>query len=420
MDRQNVVSGSHALDAFREPEYVGEAAAEEDEISLIDLLIVLAKHKWMIIGLPLVLALIASGISLTIPNTYKSAATILPPQQSQSGAAALLSQLGGAAAGMAGVKNPNDLYVGMLKSRTLADNLVQRFDLAKVYDVKSLEAARNALGANTIVNAGKGGLISVEVFDREPARAAELANAYVDELLGLNTTLALTEASQRRLFFERQLESAKDSLAQAEASLKVALDTQGVISVDSESRAMVETMARLRAQIAGKEIQLNSIQAFVTPNNQDFKRHAQELKSLRAELYKLENGRPGASGGVEGEKVALDSIKILRDVKYFEMLYELLAKQYEIARLDEAKDASIVQVLDKAVAPERKAKPRRAMIVIAVAFLGLAIAMVLAFLMEANEKALRRPEYADRLKMLKGYMGLGGAAATADPQPMLR
>lgn len=380
---------------------------DEDEISLIDLLIVLAKHKLAIIGFPFLLALCAAGYSLLIPNIYKASTTILPPQQSQSGAAAMLAQLGGAAASLAGVKAPNDLYIGMLKSRTVADKLIQRFDLHTVYEMESPEAVRNALGANTTVVSGKAGLIAIEVMDRDPVRAAALANAYAEELLALTSTLAVTEASQRRVFFERQLESAKDKLAQAETNLKIALDTRGVIHVDSESRAMVETMARLRAQIASKEIQLDAMKAFVTPQNQDYKRQEQELRSMRAELSRMESGRSSASGGPASERDGLDSIKILRDVKYFEMLYELLGKQYEMARLDEAKDASVVQVLDKAVAPEMKAKPQRAMIVIAVAFLGLVLATVWAFLVEANAKASMRPEYADRMRLLKGYLGLG-------------
>jgi len=294
------------------------------------------------------------AVSLAMPNVYKATVKLMPPQQSQSGAAALLSQLGGVAnmaAGVAGLKNPNDLYVGMLQSRTVADNLIARFKLKDVYDTDSLEKARMQLDDYTNVRAGKDGLITIEVEDKNQKLVANLANGYSEELLKLTNVLAVTEASQRRLFYEQQLKQAKDNLANAEVKLKSSLDTHGVISVDAESRAVLATAARLRAEVSAKEIELNSMRPFVTTENPDFKRTEEELKSLRAELTKLENGRKGAANDQASENgsAGFENIKVLRDVKYYQMLYELLAKQYELARLDEAKDAATVQVLDKAV-----------------------------------------------------------------------
>src|SRR2546426_494278 len=195
------------------------ANAESDEISLLDLLIVLAKHKRIVLGVPFIVAIGAAIFSVLLPNIYTGTTRILPPQQSASAASALLSQLSGAFGGLAGtaggavgIRNPNDLYVGMLKSRTVADNLIARFDLDKVYEQQIQSNTRSILQGNTAIAAGRDGIITVEVDDKDPKRAAEIANAYVDELMKLTKVLAVTEASQRRLFFEQQLAQAKDNL----------------------------------------------------------------------------------------------------------------------------------------------------------------------------------------------------------------
>lgn len=348
------------------------------EWSLVDGLIALAKRKKQLIVIPLVVALLVGGGSLMLPNIYKATTRILPPQQAQSGAAALLAQLGGvagAAAGAAGVKNPNDLYIGMLKSRTIADGVIKSHDLQKVYGKTSMEATRKLLAKNTTILTGKDSLIVIEVEDADPKLAAAIANSYTAELLALTKVVAITEASQRRLFFERQLQTSKRNLEEAESSLRDTLGSHGVINVDSESRAIVETVARLRAQIAAKEIQFKSMQKFVTPNNQEYIRLQSELSSAKSELASLENGKPSQSQPAEGakNKGGLENMKTLREVKYHQMLYELLSKQYEVARLDEAKDASIIQVLDPAIPPESKSRPARAIMAITAAIFSFVL-----------------------------------------------
>ena len=365
-----------------------------NEVSLLELVIIVAKRKKLISIITLAAAIVSALISLSMPNLYKSNVKLLPPQQAQSGAAALLSQLGGVAgmaAGAAGLKNPNDLYVAMLKSRTIADQLIAQFDLKRVYDLEEQEKARKKLENNTVITSGKDGLITIEVEDKNQLLVARLANAYVTELLRLTKVLAVTEASQRRMFFERQLELSKDKLAAAEVTLKGALDSHGVISVDSESRAIVETVARLRAQASAKEIELNSMRAFVTTNNPRFKLVEEELASLRLELSKLENGRSDDANGPakSGEKQnGFANIKLLRDLKYHQMLYELLAKQFEAARLDEAKDSSVIQVLDPAIDPEKKFKPLRALIVVISSVFAFLAAIVYVLIAEFRRRVL--------------------------------
>lgn len=370
--------------------------AERDDINAAELLRVLEKSKKALITIPLGTAILGGALSFALPNMYKATTTLLPPQQAQSGAAALLSQLGGVAglaAGATGLKSPNDLYVGMLKSRTVADALVAKFDLKKRYATESQEQARKKLEENTTISSGKDGLITIEVEDKDKQSVPALANAYVGELLRLTRDLAVTEASQRRVFFERQLERAKDNLTTAEITLKTALDKKGVISVDTESRALLEMIARIKAQVSAKEIQLNAAKAFLTPTNPEYQRAEQELISLRNQLAKLENGSGGsdiADGASEKPSGGFENIKLLRDVKYYQMLYELLAKQYEVARLDEAKDPSLIQVLDTAVEPERKSRPKRAVIVALAAVFGLFGTMGWALMREALIKRRAR------------------------------
>ena len=318
----------------------------DDELSLLGMLIVLLQRKKLIIAATLAGAFIALGISLALPNVYLASATLLPPQQAQSGAAAMLAQLGGLAgpaAGVAGIKNPSDLYIGMLKSRTIADQIVARLDLKKVYELQSQELARAQLAASTDISSGKDGLIAIAVESNDPKLAASVANAYTSELLTLTKTLAVTEAAQRRLFYERQLALAKDNMLKAEAALKGRIDARGVISVESESRGVLELVARLKAQVSAKDIELNAMRAFVTASHPDFQRVQQELSSLRVELSNLENGR-NTTGAEEGKQNGLENTQRLRDLKYYQALYELLARQYEVARIDEAKNPGIIQV----------------------------------------------------------------------------
>jgi tyrosine-protein kinase Etk/Wzc len=376
------------------------------EAGILETMVVVARRKKFVIVLPLLVGSIVAALSFALPNIYKAGARLLPPQQ-QSTSMALLSQLGGGAslaAGMAGLKNPNDLYVAMLKSRTIADRLISRFSLKNVYDTKSLEEARSELANNTSVISGKDGLIVIEVEDQDRKRVALIANAYVEELLRLTKVLAVTGASQRRMFFEKELEAAKDNLSKAEMNLKQALNSRGVTSVDAESRAVIERLARLRAAVSAKEIQINAMRAFVTEANPEFMRTNEELKSLRAELSKMENGTEGSSLNAAQTPEGLQSIKILRDVKYYEMLYELLSKQFEIARLDEAKDPSLIQVLDPAIEPERKVKPRRALIVLGSMLAAMVCAIAWILVEEKKKRLLSSPVMAEKWQELSSLV----------------
>ncbi len=387
--------------------------AHDDEISLLDLLIVLAKHKRVVLGVPAVAAVAAAIISLLLPNIYTGTTRILPPQQSASAATAMLNQLGGALGGFAGaaggalgIRNPNDLYVGMLKSRTVADNIIARFDLNKIYEEGLQSSARNMLQRNTTISAGRDGIISIEVDDKDPKRAADLANAYVDELTKLTKVLAVTEASQRRLFFERQLVQAKDNLTAAEVAARQGLQKGGLAQVDAQGRSIIEVTARLRAQISAKEVQLGAMRTFAAEGNPELQRTQDELQALKRELGRIEGSLPVAVAGKGGEAghTGLDNLGRLRDVKYYEFLYELLAKQYELAKIDEAKDATIIQIMDKAIEPDRKSKPRRTLIVLISTFVALLVSILWVFAREATVKAKADPEHGSRIETLRSHL----------------
>ncbi len=367
------------------------------EATFLDVALVLAKRKLLTIGFPVTVGVLAAGVTLLMPNVYTGTTKILPPQQTQS-TSAVLAQLGSLAGlvgggSVAGLKNPNDLYVGMLRSRTVADALIARFDLATVYAKKLPSDVRRKLEQDTSIIAGRDGIIAIHVDSTDPKKTADLANAYVEELFKLTKVLAVTEASQRRLFFERQMEEAKENLLKAQIAAQGAMDRGGLVVVEGQSRTLLEMTARLRAQITLKDIQIGAMRSYAAENNPELKRHEQELDVMRRELNRMETGEgksPGNRTAVNSG--AIDNFGLLRDMKYYEATYELLAKQFEIAKIDEAKDSAVIQILDKAVEPDQKSKPRRGLIVILAVLIAALAGVVLALVLEALERVRQDPE----------------------------
>src|SRR2546426_3903377 len=389
--------------------------AEVEKIHFPDHLIILAKRKWFIFKFVGCAAVLSAGISLLLPKTYTANAKIMPPQQNQSmGAAAALSQLGqlGPLAALAGkdlgLRNPSDIYIGLLRSRTVQDALINRFSLMDVYGIKWRIDAEHRLEDRTEISAGKGGVIAISVEDRDRHRAADLANGYVDELEKLTRTLAVTEAGRRRIFFEREMKQANDDLANAEVALKQTQEKTGLILLDSQSRAIIESLTSLRARVAAQEVLVQQMRTFAAPENPELIREEKALEALRDQLNRLEGGqgkRLFADVPIQNVPTAgLEYVRRYRDVKYREALFELLAKQYEAAKIDEARDALIVQQLDKAMPPERKSGPLRALIVLSSTFLALLLAVLIAIFMEGLEKAKEDPQFAGKLQLLGFYL----------------
>jgi uncharacterized protein involved in exopolysaccharide biosynthesis len=279
----------------------------------------------------------------------------------------LAGQLGGALGGLAGaaasIKNPADQYVSMLKSRNVADRIIERFKLMEVYEAKFRSDAYDALEQNTRISAGmKDGLITIEVDDHDPARAAEMANAYTDELRRMTTDFAVGEASQRRVFFEGQLKQVKDALSTAEKELGASGITDEALKAAPE--AAVSALAKLRARIAGAEIAIASLQGFVTEDHPDLKMARAELAALKAQETQMRGAEASSSSTENGY------MSKYREFKYNLALFEIIAQQYEVARLDEAREGKAIQVIDVAVAPEKKSRPKRGLIAVVVTILA--------------------------------------------------
>ncbi len=369
-------------------------AATEEEISVLDLLIAIAKRKRMVIWFTASFAILSIIASLLLPVRYTAAVVLLPPQQNNSLSAQLASQFGSlgsmaalATGGGSLLKNPNDMYVAMLKSRTVEDGMIDHFGLMKEYHKRFLSDARKAFEHYAKVDgSGKDGLIHISVEDHDPRRAAELANGYVDQFRELSQHLAITEAGQRRLFFEQQLKQANLSLANAEEAMELTQQKTGVIQLDSQARALIESAAQLRAQITAKEVQIQGMQTYATGENAQLVQAQQELDGLRTQLAKL-GGNENSSENIivpKGQmtQASMEYIRKLRDVKYYETIFDILARQFELAKLDEAKEGALIQVVDPAIPPDRKSFPHRSLIVIgatAVGFLlGIFTALILA------------------------------------------
>lgn len=376
---------------------------QSDEISLLDLALVLAENWRALVFLPLAAGVIALGISFLIPPTYTATTRILPPAQQQSTSAALAAQLGplaGLVGGAAGLKNPADQYVALLKSRSVHDAVIQRFKLKELYEATYLEDARKELDQRTKVAAGvKDGIISIEVEDRDPKRAADIGNAFVEELRNLTKTLAITEAGQRRLFFEEQLTQAKNNLTKSE----VALQASGVSAATLRTvpQSALEALARLKAQITAQEIKLASMRTFMTDANPEFRVSVQELAALRVELSKAEQSSP-----VKALNNGAEYITKYRDFKYHETLFDLMAKQYELARLDEARDGAVIQVVDAAIPPNRKSKPKKAHIAVVTMMAALVVALFWVFVRHGLRNAAANPVKGEKLARLRHLLQL--------------
>ena len=381
------------------------AHAQEDsgEISLLDVALVFAENLRLLILVPLGAGLLALGISFFIPPTYTATTRILPPTQQQSTSAVLAAQLGSLASlvgGTAGLKNPADQYVALLKSRSVSDAIIQRFKLRELYDERYIEDTRKELEKQSRISAGlKDGVISIEVDDHDPKRAADMANAFVEELRNLSKTLAITEAAQRRLFFEEQLKQAKDDLTKSESALRGSNVSEATLR--TVPQAALEALARLKAQITVQEIKLASMRTFMTDSNPEFRLAMQELGALRAELSKAEQGNTSKAAGDGAEYIAK-----YRDFKYHETLFELMAKQYELARLDEAREGAVIQVVDAAQPPEKKARPKGALIAVVTSLAVFSFMAFLLFLRRAFQNAAGLPETSAKLGRLSRLLGL--------------
>ncbi len=354
---------------------------KEEEISLAEILSALLQRWILVLGVPLLVGTLSVAGSYLIPPTFTSRTSFLPPQQQQSGAASALASLGALAGASAGVKNTGDQYMALIQSTTIADRLTDRFELLKVYDVDFRVEARKQLASNTLVSMGKkDGLISLEVDDHDARRAAAIANAYVEELRGLTANLALTEAKQRRVFFEGQLNQIREKLNEAQIKLQGTGITAG--SLKAEPKATAEGYAKLKAELTTASVRLQVLQRMLSDTAPEVQQQTAAVSALSAALAKMsQSDNTSSQAGYIGA---------YRDFKYQEALFDMIARQYEMAKVDESRDGGQLQLVDIAQTAERKSKPKRSLLGLAgfgLAFLSICVFVSWRFVSSRKEAA---------------------------------
>ncbi|HEV2484086.1 MAG TPA: GNVR domain-containing protein [Terracidiphilus sp.] len=366
----------------------------DHEVTLVDVLTQLAYRKWLIAKVTGAAALISLVLCFVLPVRYTATTRIMPPQQTQSTAAMLMmSQLANAgggsmaalAAGGLGLKNPNDIYVGLLTSRPIADAIIQKFNLAQEYHASDMTQARKKLAEFTDVTSEKNGFIAISVKDTDKKRVAEMANTYTDELRLLTKSLAVTEAAQRRLFYEDQLKQAKEALVGAALTFQHVQQQKGLVQLDAQAKVMIESRAALQAKAAAKQVEIQAMRSYSTEQNPEIQLAEKELASLEGQVSSMErqNRTPGIGGlGLESVPSAgLEYLRAEHELQYQQALYDMLMKQYDAARLDESKDAVIIQVVEPAIEPDRKTSPKRTMLVTLSTIVGLLAGCILALIL---------------------------------------
>ncbi|TXD99729.1 lipopolysaccharide biosynthesis protein [Mitsuaria sp. TWR114] len=359
-----------------------DTAAGAEAPGLVELLKFLAPRWKLLAGAALGGAVLAYGATFLVKPVFTARASFISPQQQQNSAMAALASLGslGSIAGAAtGIKSPADQYVALMQSQTISDRIIKRFGLMEIYDEKFQVDARRELDKNVRITAGKkDNLIVVEVDDILPSRAAEMANVYVEELRELSNGLALTEAKQRRIFFEQQLDSTRTALTKAQVQLQ---DTGfRAANLRSEPKAAAETYARTKAELTANEVKLSALRRSRTDASPEVQQLSAAIDGLRRELARIEAPGENAPGQ--------DYTTAYREYKYQESLFEIYAKQYELSRMDEARDGTFIQVVDAATPPEKKSRPKRLQLAIAGFVAGL-IAAAVALIVSALRRRSR-------------------------------
>ncbi len=368
---------------------------EEREIKLIELVLVLVRHRKVILMLCGAAAILSIIYSLQLPNIYTSTAKVLPPQKEGGGLSslsAMLGQSGGGLASLAGgaLGGGSDLYLGILKSRSVEDAVIRRLALEKVYKTKTPEDTRRALEASVKMQADKkDGIISIVADDKDPKRAAAIANAFVEELFNKSVQLNLTKAGTERSFLEKRLEVVRIDLKNAEDSMRSFQEKNKAVKVDSQAIATIQGIAQMKAELISKEVQLATLRSYQTDENPQVRLLQSAISRLRGQLGEYEgSGMGGDAIPSVGNlpNLGLEYARRLRELKIQELLYEQLTKQYEMAKLNEAKDSSALQVLDDAVVPAKKSGPKRSLIVILSTIIAFFVGVFIAFFREYGEK----------------------------------
>lgn len=366
----------------------------QDTVNLYDYWMVIVRRRKMIAWAGALAFVISVVISLLIPKSYVSTTSVMPPQQESSINGALGSAVPGSLTGLAssfiGESSTTDLWVGVLRSRTVKDGIIERFKLREEYGKSTLEDTRKTLDKKVSIELSDEDIVSVSVEDRDPGRASEIANAFIEELDRMNKTVVMTSGQRMRAFAEKRLAEAKAELSKTEEALRGFQEKNKAVQLDAQSQAIIESAGILKGQLMAKEVALETLLSYAAPTHPQVDLLRSEIKGLQVRLREIETGRPGRRDIFMPTdtipELSFQYARLLRDAKIQETLFDLLTQQYEMARMQEAKDSPTVQVLDIAKPPDKKARPKRALMVALSTFSALSFAVFFAFFREYLEK----------------------------------
>ena len=385
---------------------------DDDEINLMDILLVIAKYNRFIIIFTLISAALAFVYALRQPVLYTANVLIMPPKAPMSQTGVLLGQLSSMGLGSGSGSGSLGPTIAILaNSQKLGYQMVERLNLISLYKTKDIESARNILQSATNIKTNKDGTILIECSDRNPKIAALLANSYIDELDKLNSTIAVTSAARTRLFYEKQIKLANETLAKIEIAMVESQVNANLTPFEAQNGGMASLISVLRGQITSKELDLASMKSYMTEQNPQYRKAVMSLMSLKTQLEKLERVDDDRKKDIRFDNKLTNAgsslLNNIRDLEAQKSLIASLRSQYEVAKLDEAKDPSLIQVINNALVPDQPSKPRRGLIIASASLVGMILAMVLAFIINAYQQNKQNPVSAERLNLIRRYFLLG-------------
>lgn len=351
---------------------------------------IISENRKIIAAVTIAAFIVSIIVSLTIPKQFKATASVLPPQEENllSAAAGLskIPNIAGISSSFLGLKSPADVWVGILRSQNVADAIIKRFGLQELYGEKTLKDTRDSLATKITIEKSIEEIISISVMDESPVRAAQMANAFIEELDRINKGTSMSSGKRMRTFVENQLIDTKKKLEVVENELRQFQEKNKAVNIDAQAAAIIEAIGTVKGQIVAKEVALSTLMSYASATNPNVEILKTEVRGLKDKLRELETGRPSNRDVfIPTDEIAGISMKymnLLREAKVHETVFELLTQQHEMARIQEAKDSSTVQVLDLATPPDKKAKPKRGQLVVMSTMAGFFFSVLGVFLKE--------------------------------------
>ncbi len=367
----------------------------EKKVNLIDYLYIFVKWRKLLITNFFIVCVVALVISLLLPKWYESSAVIMPPKSdfNNLNISALVSKLPFGGLGIPMGSEEVQAFMAILKSRTIKEIVIHKFNLIEVYEKKDIERTLEALEDNIEGTLGDEGQILLSVLDQEPKRAAEMANTLLSALDSIYTQLNIQKARNDRIFIEKRFTQNKEDLKTAEERLKAFQEKYGVIDIPEQIKVAIGSAAELQTLIYMTEIELGIKQEHLASSHILILQDKLKLSKLKKKLSELKAGNSNSNGRLVPEadlfipfdlvpEVGLEYLRLYREVEVQNTIFEFLIQLYEQAKIEEAKDIPSIQVIDYPAVPIHKAKPKRAIIVIVAGLFSLIISSIFVFTRE--------------------------------------